>query len=348
MTPLSADDRTQVLEDASFQFWRHIRPIVQIAMAIHVLLLLMFVALDIPALYLGNALSLFAYAGCEMALRRRRFRLAGMLICSEIILHAALATWVLGWDSNFYMYMFCTVPILAFSFQTAPVRRALLSMSILLVLLGGYTLRRRLGLAHPLSPGLMDTFGIGNIVFATALLMQTAKLSVRFTRSMHYHLFQKANRDSLTDLYTRRRILQRVPQLLPGVPVAVVMLDIDHFKDINDRYGHDRGDLVLQRVAQAINDSVRLTDMASRWGGEEFMVLMPDTSMEEARQVAERIQLRLRQVPLSEEVDARQVTATFAIAQIRPGEDFLDGLKRTDQALYEGKQRGRDRIMQAH
>lgn len=347
MTSLTADDRSQVLEDATDQFWRHIRPIVQIALAIHVLLLLMFVALDIPALYLGNAVSLVAYLTCEGALRRRRYGLAGMLFCGEIILHAALATWVLGWDSNFYMYMFCTVPILAFNFQTAPLRRVLLSVGIVLVLVGGYVLRRQLGAGHPLTPGLMDTFGIGNTLFACALLMQTTKLSVRFTRSMHYHLFQKANRDSLTNLYTRRRILQRVPQLLPGAPVAVVMLDIDHFKDINDRYGHDRGDLVLQRVAQAINESVRVSDMASRWGGEEFMVLMPDTSVAEARQVAERIQLRLRQLPLSEEADTRQVTATFAVAQIRQGEDFLDGLKRTDQALYEGKQRGRDRIMQA-
>ncbi|WP_213880299.1 diguanylate cyclase [Pseudomonas sp. dw_358] len=344
MTPLSADDRSQVLHDATEQFWKHVRPIVQIAFAIHILLFGAFAALHIRPLLIGNLVSILTYWVCLIAVRRRRFHLACHLMCWEIVTHAALATWVLGWNCNFYFYMFCIVPILAFTFQNAPVQRLSLSVAIITVVTGGYVGRRMMGLEYPLAPALLDAFGLGNAMLGTLLLMQTTKFSVRYTRSMHYHLFQRANRDSLTNLYTRRRILQRIPQLAPGRPLAVLMLDIDHFKRVNDTHGHDQGDRVLQRVAQVIGDSVRLTDMASRWGGEEFMVLMPDTSLEEARQVAERIQVRLRDTAAAGEL---QVTATFAIAQMRLGEDFLEGLKRTDQALYLGKQQGRDRIMVA-
>lgn len=344
MDTLSAADRTQVLNDATAQFWQHIQPIVRIALAIHVLLFALFLAMDIVLLYTGNALSLLAYVGCLVAIQARHYRLAGVLICLEIILHAILATWVLGWDSNFYFYLFFLVPILAFSFQTAPVRRIALSIAILLVLVGGYCVRHRMGGTGLVSAKVCEGFGIANALTATAMLLQATALSVRYTLKMQYDLYQRANRDSLTNLYTRRRMAQRIEQLLPNQSVAMLLLDIDHFKQINDRYGHQQGDQVLQQIAAAIAASVRATDLPARWGGEEFLVLMPDTQPAQARQVAERVRRALGEIVLP---DQRPVTATQALAELRPGEAFRDALNRADQALYLGKQQGRDRIVDA-
>jgi diguanylate cyclase (GGDEF)-like protein len=175
-------------------------------------------------------------------------------------------------------------------------------------------------------------------------------LLVRFIVAMQMGMYDTAYRDSLTHLYTRRRVMQRVRQLgaRPGAaPAALVLLDVDHFKRINDRHGHDLGDRVLQQVAAAITASIRSSDMAARWGGEEFLILMPDTSLGDARQVAERLLQRIREHTgaLGEGVEA--VTATLAVAPLLAGDAFRDALQRTDKLLYQGKQQGRDRVMLA-
>jgi diguanylate cyclase (GGDEF)-like protein len=349
MNTLSADDRLQVVRDATAEYWKHIIPIVQIAFAIHVLLLGLFLIVDIPVMWITNALSILVYIGCLFAIRRKRYQCAGFLISAEIIVHAAVATWVLGWDSNFHFYMFCIVPIIAFSFQSSPVRRACLSIAILAVAVLGFAFRHQV-------PGAMigvkaqELFGIVNALTATALSLHATALTVRFNMAMQMKLFYSAHRDSLTNLYTRRRVLQRLRHLGSGRDkgsTSLVLIDIDHFKQINDQHGHDLGDLMLQRVAEVISGCVRVTDIAARWGGEEFLVLMPNTIFEEARQVAERLLLQIRAQTGLGDAATVHVTATLAVATMQPGETFRDTLSRADQMLYQGKQEGRDRLMLA-
>lgn len=354
MTSLSDDDRAQVLYEATVQYWHHIIAIVRIAFAIHVVLFVLFLVLQVPVMLVGNAISVLMYVCCLRAIKQQRFRLAGLLMGVEIIGHAVLATWVLGWDSNFYWFVFCIVPVIAFSFQAARVTRVCLNLAILLTLVGGFAARQHMGGGTQISPALMNAFGILNALAATALLLRSAALSVSFSLQMQMSLFQTAHRDSLTELYTRRRIMQRVRQLgaqRQQQTVSVLLLDIDHFKAINDAHGHDVGDAVLQRVAQAITASVRYSDMAARWGGEEFLVLMPDTSSADARQVADRLLARIR-AQAGEVTDMGEglahplhVTATVAVATVHPGEPFREALHRADQLLYEGKRAGRDRVM---
>lgn len=350
MTSLSADDRAQVLQDATVQFWRHIIAIVWIAFGIHIVLFALFVFLNIPALWAANAVSVLMYVGCLFAIRHHHFHLAGLLFSVEIIAHAVIATCLLGWDSNFHFYLFCPIPIIAFCFQTAPWRRLGLSLAIALVAVGGYAVRHLIHVAAGITDELIDLFGVINALTATALLMYATALSVRFTLSMQLHLFHTAHRDSLTSLYTRRRVLQRLRQMGAArqeQPTAIVLLDVDHFKRFNDQHGHDLGDLVLQRVADSIAGCVRTTDIAARWGGEEFLVLMPNTALAEARQVADRVLAHIRAQAGLIEGRALVVTATLAVTVIAPDEAFRDALNRADQLLYQGKQAGRDRVMLA-
>jgi len=350
MKRLPDNDRVQVLQDATAQFWKYLVPVVQIVCALHVLLLGLFAFLHVPVMLATNLVSVPVYLVCLQAVRRQRFRLAGMLIILEIIIHALLATWVLGWDSNFHLYLYCVIPIVAFCYQGAPGRRALLSLAILVILVGGYAGRHALGVSPGVAPEVLEAIGVANALFATALLLHASVLLVRFIVAMQMGMYDTAYRDSLTNLYTRRRVMQRVRQLgaRPGAaPAALVLLDVDHFKRINDRHGHDLGDRVLQQVAAAITASIRSSDMAARWGGEEFLILMPDTSLGDARQVAERLLQRIREHTgaLGEGVEA--VTATLAVAPLLAGDAFRDALQRTDKLLYQGKQQGRDRVMLA-
>ncbi|PMV22684.1 MULTISPECIES: GGDEF domain-containing protein [unclassified Pseudomonas] len=347
MKTLSPSDHAQLFRETTAQFWRHIVPIVQLGFFIHCVFIFIFSMLHLPLLALSNVLSVLIYAGCLKAIRAGRYSLTGLLMSVEIILHALLATWVLGWDSNFYFYLYCLIPIIAFSFQDALLPRLVLYLAILAVSVGGFALRRYLGINSGVALYWLELFGIVNVLAALGVLLHCTALSVRFTRSMQAKLFQTANRDSLTNLYTRRRVMHEVLQLAASGSSTIILLDIDHFKQINDRLGHERGDWILQRVAQAINSNVRATDVASRWGGEEFLVLMPSTPVQASKAVAERILLRIREWVGQLDDAPLTVTATLAVSGIRPGESFESALNRADQALYQGKHQGRNQVVLA-
>lgn len=347
MKLLSPGDQAQLLRETTAQFWTHIVPIVKVAFFIHLVLVFVFSAMHLPLLAMSNVASVLAYVACLKAIRAGRYRLAGLLMSVEIILHALLTTYVLGWDSSFYFYLYCLIPIIAFSFQDARLLRWLLYIAILVVSAGGFALRKQLDINSGVPPHWIEVFGIVNVLAALGVLIHCTALSVRFTRSVQARLFHSANRDSLTNLYTRRRVMHEVGQLAGTVSSAIILLDIDHFKQINDRLGHERGDFILQRVAEAINSNVRSTDLASRWGGEEFLVLMPATPGPAAQVVAERILLRIREWVGQLSETPITVTATLAVSEIRDGESFQSALNRADQALYLGKQSGRNQVVLA-
>ena len=121
------------------------------------------------------------------------------------------------------------------------------------------------------------------------------------------------------------------------------MFDIDHFKSINDTYGHDVGDSVLREISALVRSDIRRSDFFARWGGEEFMVLLPASDMDRAVEAAER---------LREAVEAsdftgvpRQITSSFGVAMRRPAESSDEFVKRVDQALYDAKEAGRNQVV---
>jgi two-component system cell cycle response regulator len=133
-----------------------------------------------------------------------------------------------------------------------------------------------------------------------------------------------------------------------GEPVAALMVDIDHFKRINDSYGHDVGDEVLQDFALRLATNVRAIDLACRYGGEEFVVIMPETSMEAAEMVAERLRNHVAGSPfrVAKGQELLSVTISVGVAVTLPGEDSPDALlKRADAAVYEAKAAGRNVVV---
>lgn len=347
MNTLSASDHAQLLRETTALFWKHIVPIVKLGFCIHFVFILIFWVIHLPYLAVSNVLSVTTYAACLSTISAERYKLTGILMSVEIIMHALLATWMMGWDSNFYFYLYCLIPIIAFSFQDTLLPRLSLYLAILVVSVGGFALRSQLGIKSGVAPQLLEIFGIVNVLAALGVLLHCTALSVRFTRSMQAKLFQTANRDSLTNLYTRRRVMQEVQQLPKSGSSTIILLDIDHFKQINDHLGHERGDFILQRVAEAINNNVRATDLAARWGGEEFLVLMPSTPELAARAVADRILLRIREWVGQLHDAPLTVTATLAVSEIQYGESFESALNRADQALYQGKHNGRNQVVLA-
>lgn len=168
---------------------------------------------------------------------------------------------------------------------------------------------------------------------------------------VNQRLHQLSHTDSLTGLMNRRAIQQATSKLQAQrhrhvTPLTLALLDIDHFKQINDQFGHDAGDRTLQQIASYLQQRLREQDLVARWGGEEFLLLMPNTSTEQAHHLLE--ELRLGVLKLQVGLADHQLSATIGYSAVETGPlAFEQALKAADLALYLGKSQGRNQIVSA-
>lgn len=155
-------------------------------------------------------------------------------------------------------------------------------------------------------------------------------------------------KDPLTGIYNRRYFTDRLIDEMnrsnrTNVEFSIIMADIDHFKNVNDKYGHSVGDEVLKAFTEVIAERLRVTDCFARYGGEEFIILLPHTNLESAWILAEELRAVLENSNMN---DIGNITASFGVAEYRPGAGSIDSLiKRVDDKLYEAKSAGRNRVM---
>ena len=121
------------------------------------------------------------------------------------------------------------------------------------------------------------------------------------------------------------------------------MLDIDHFKNVNDTYGHDVGDSVLVEMSVLIKGHIRNLDSLSRWGGEEFIILCPQTGLKEAKELGEKLRLLIEQYEFK---TAKSITSSFGVTTFKADDDQSQALKRLDNALYLAKEKGRNCVIE--
>ncbi len=162
-------------------------------------------------------------------------------------------------------------------------------------------------------------------------------------------LEEAAITDPLTRLYNRRAMLERLENEIArhrrsGLPFSIAMADLDHFKAVNDDFGHDVGDSILVETGIRMKSMLRSQDTVARWGGEEFMVLLPDTGLEGACVAAEKIRRRIAVAPYYAAAREIRITASFGVACFDGRGDFVRLVKAADEALYEAKKQGRNQI----
>jgi len=186
------------------------------------------------------------------------------------------------------------------------------------------------------------TLATGGIIFSLLISLEKA-------RSQAHALSMT---DSLTGLSNRRHFLQGVQREFHlaqrhQLPMALLILDVDHFKRVNDVYGHSMGDQVLVEISQCCTQVLRTTDLLARWGGEEFVVLLPNTHRDHAHQLAERVREAVAGLAqLQANSETVRVTVSVGVACAEPGQTAtLDVLVQTaDRALYEAKRAGRNQV----
>lgn len=159
-------------------------------------------------------------------------------------------------------------------------------------------------------------------------------------------IYLLATTDSLTGIANRREftaILMRAMDHAKryGTSMALAMYDLDYFKRVNDTFGHDVGDHVLQVITGLVKENIRATDIVARWGGEEFMVLMPQADIQAAKNTAEKLRLAIAGHHFDK---VKELTVSFGVAAFEPQDDMNSLLKRVDDALYQAKEQGRNRV----
>jgi diguanylate cyclase (GGDEF)-like protein len=181
------------------------------------------------------------------------------------------------------------------------------------------------------------------------MLAQQASIAVENAR-LYEEAQQLAITDPLTGLYNRRGLFELGQREVSRLhrykrPLSAIMLDIDHFKLVNDRYSHAVGDEVLRVLADRCTAHLRETDVLSRYGGEEFAILLPETGLEEARQIAERLRCNISDIPVETKKGPISITISLGVICTQDGTaDLALLLDRADTAMYEAKKMGRDRV----
>lgn len=181
-------------------------------------------------------------------------------------------------------------------------------------------------------------------------LMLAAHIVVRPIRAYFETLRDQANYDQLTGCLNRhagqliaRQEIEKYAE--NDIPLAVLMVDIDHFKKVNDTYGHPAGDEVLKKFSQVAGSALRRCDLLCRWGGEEFLILLRGTVQEESLQIADRIRRRVESLIFPPYEDCGLLTVSIGSAALPPGKQLEKLVSEADQALYRAKREGRNRVV---
>jgi diguanylate cyclase (GGDEF)-like protein len=200
---------------------------------------------------------------------------------------------------------------------------------------------------HP-TPGKSELSQLGAAFDAMAQALQQRDSELR---QAVLELHAQANTDSLTQLHNRRQLVELLPRELvrarrKSARVAALMIDLDFFKKINDTYGHKAGDLVLSEVGQLLRAGVRASDIACRYGGEEMLLILPDTALKAATDRAEGIRMKIKELRITHEGrEIVPITASIGVSIFPDHADDSDALLRVaDDALYHAKNGGRDRV----
>lgn len=299
-----------------------------------------------------TAFWLFVYINYQKHQNRLLFTFGGFITTA----YAIIASLNYGWSSGFYFLVLAVLPL---TFLNIPPRK--ISAILMGLLLGGGVIAMYIAsLLYPpviqLSQAMTTAFFFANLLWCIISLAVTGYFFEKGAAAteaslilVNKRLTNLAATDPVTNLANRRTMLSRINQEKirlerTGEVFSLIMIDIDNFKVVNDEYGHDAGDFVLVSLAAIINFIIRKQDHVARWGGDEFLVFLPETSVTGARVVAEKIRARILTTPfIYRELDI-PVTVTLGVSECDVDAGIGNCIRKADIALYAGKQAGKNRV----
>lgn len=327
----------------------------------HLCFLVLYVIYGMNILIVVNTFSVFLYIGCAIAIWKKVNLLSIIRVCyAEVGMQVLIAGAMLGYQCGFQFYL---VAISCHAFYTGYIYRDDEKINpmhyVLLEALIFAVLRTWTTYIPPIytfdNPYIEN--GLYVVNYFTAILVIVLFMSTMLAQIIHLEskLLQKnkdlevlSHTDALTGLVNRRSIQERYNNVTAHSKVyAVILADIDDFKKINDTYGHNVGDMVLQQAAGIFKSSVREDDMVCRWGGEEILVFLPFCKKDGAGLTAGRILERIREAEVKSPDSGESVhfSMTFGVADSGEGQNLQEVIQKADSRLYEGKACGKNCIV---
>lgn len=285
------------------------------------------------------------------------------VVLSEVVIHSSIATILVGYDFGFMYYLVALIPVsfyLAFSisFFKRRLKYPFITAGVvfsLIMIIKGITyfwdpVYNEIPLGYHIFFSYMNIF-IGLVttfLFSSLFAIEVNSMQLML-ETENEKLEDQASFDPLTHFLNRRSMDERLTNahrnaIINDVPYSLIMADIDHFKQFNDTYGHDCGDYVLQTISKLITKQIRAKDSACRWGGEEFLILIADSS-EIAVEVANRIRNAVDEYEFYYEGNSLHVTITLGVSGYYASSKVKTLIDIADKKLYKGKENGRNQVV---
>ncbi|MDK1290386.1 GGDEF domain-containing protein [Pseudoalteromonas umbrosa] len=318
-------------------------------LGLHCLLLVLFWYCDILILALVNIGSVIAWSLGIKLLHQNKSHLALRLFCMEVTLHSIFVCATLGMDYGFQYYLWTIASLILLDYQLKLKIASAMALSLIVTFALLFELFSNVDHRFLFSE-LAPFIHFINVLICAIPSIYTIGHIREVTFSNRYQLAQLAAKDPLTSLFNRRYAKELINNaqencINTSQQLTIIMADIDHFKNINDKFGHDIGDDVLIEVALKINKYTQESDIAVRWGGEEFLLVLVNCDLHHAQERVECLRRDIAQhIFHNHEL---QVTMSFGIAQWYPALPFRIAVKLADDALYMSKAQGRNRTTSA-
>ncbi|NOU53002.1 GGDEF domain-containing protein [Pseudoalteromonas sp. JBTF-M23] len=315
-------------------------------MGLHACLVFAFWYAQVELLSVFNVLSVVTWWFGITLLEREQQSLALRIFSLEVTIHSVLVCAVIGTDYGFQFYLWAASCLLLLDTQLKLKQAVVWCAAIIVIFALTYT-----WFEEPLTYIDYQMFApylhLLNVIVCGIPMIYTIGLIREITINQQRDLETLAAHDSLTHLFNRRYAHGLIQQAYKSCinqqqPICVVMADIDHFKQVNDLYGHELGDEVIERVAQCLSQQLNNADIAVRWGGEEFLLVLPNCSQADAQKHLEQLRQSIEAMTFGK--GALQVTMSFGLATWQAHCDFEEVLKQADVALYKSKHKGRNTI----
>jgi diguanylate cyclase (GGDEF)-like protein len=304
-----------------------------------------------------NFFASFVYLAAYWINQKGRPHLAILLGAAEVVIHGFHASTDVGWTAGFHFYMLAFIPLIFYAPGWQLSLKVIFTsiLCTLYVILGLYT--QSVQPRNPITPQqtkillTMNSITMFLVTSTMAFFYRMATLNAeKELQKTNKKLEDLATTDPLTGLFNRRTMMSMIETEASrisrnGTTFALILADIDNFKLVNDRYGHETGDKVLIEVSNLLKQSLRAHDQIARWGGEEFLILLPETDLVMAGQVAERLRSAIETTQTYLGDTAIPVTITFGVSGFTAEAEISVCINLADKALYEGKIRGKNCVV---
>jgi diguanylate cyclase (GGDEF)-like protein len=339
-----------------YRFFKVTDSLYAFSLIFHLLMVPLMFALGADRVAEYNIISVLIVAACIILNRKGWHSTAFVIFFGDINIHAYIATYYLGWDAGFFHYILLLAP-LTFLNSCWSLRLKIFACVVLMIsfsnLFNGYheQLYGQILIDPRFGHYLLYVNTITTIILYSAIgyyYSKAANDSEQKLRTAHMEAEWIAHTDALTHISNRRAMTKAIEQEISrsrrkNSTFIVALGDIDNFKALNDNYSHEYGDSVLVQVASLIEQNIREHDRVARWGGEEFMILLPDTNASDGLNLIERLRLKIATTThIYKGREYPGITMTFGLCQFNNNGNINDCVHHADRAMYRGKHQGKN------